>query len=132
MTFNKFLKYLISLFFLSILFHVITHKNNLVFTNYDNKKSCFFPFLCMFFTSHLKRYINRYEKATFFALKTSHTNNLRVTSLAGNSYPYYQDKKEKDFSLCSNPLKKHKRPHFLMWSFILQLKHPLVQQTKIG
>ncbi|MEE5955113.1 ATP-binding cassette domain-containing protein [Streptococcus pneumoniae] len=44
----------------------------------------------MFFTSHLKRYINRYEKATFFALKTSHTNNLRVTSLAGNSYPYYQ------------------------------------------
>nr|ACC59268.1 unknown [Streptococcus pneumoniae]ADX31260.1 unknown [Streptococcus pneumoniae] len=89
MTFNKFLKYLISLFFLSILFHVITHKNNLVFTNYDNKKSCFFPFLCMFFTSHLKRYINRYEKATFFALKTSHTNNLRVTSLAGNSYPYY-------------------------------------------
>lgn len=50
----------------------------------------------------------------------------------GNSYPYYQDKKEKDFSLRSNPLKKHKRPHFLMWSFILQLKHPLVQQTKIG
>lgn len=49
-----------------------------------------------------------------------------------NSYPYYQDKKEKDFSLRSNPLKKHKRPHFLMWSFILQLKHPLVQQTKIG
>ncbi|VKC81528.1 Uncharacterised protein [Streptococcus pneumoniae] len=46
----------------------------------------------MFFTSHLKRYINRYEKATFFALKTSHTNNLRVTSLAGNSYPYYQAK----------------------------------------
>ncbi|HGK9937340.1 TPA: ATP-binding cassette domain-containing protein [Streptococcus pneumoniae] len=44
----------------------------------------------MFFTSHLKRYINRYEKATFFALKTSHTNNLGVTSLAGNSYPYYQ------------------------------------------
>ncbi|MCA6683938.1 hypothetical protein LF861_14350, partial [Enterococcus faecium] len=43
-----------------------------------------------------------------------------------------QDKKEKDFSLRSNPLKKHKRPHFLMWSFILQLKHPLVQQTKIG
>ena len=72
----------------------------------------------MFFTSHLKRYINRYEKATFFALKTSHTNNLRVTSLAGNSYPYYQDKKEKDFSLRSNPLKKHKRPHFLMWSFV--------------
>lgn len=35
-------------------------------------------------------------------------------------------------SLRSNPLKKHKRPHFLMWSFILQLKHPLVQQTKIG
>uniref|UniRef100_UPI0015D82C55 alpha amylase N-terminal ig-like domain-containing protein n=1 Tax=Streptococcus pneumoniae TaxID=1313 RepID=UPI0015D82C55 len=48
----------------------------------------------MFFTSHLKRYINRYEKATFFALKTSHTNNLRVTSLAGNSYPYYQDTKK--------------------------------------
>lgn len=45
---------------------------------------------------------------------------------------FNQDKKEKDFSLRSNPLKKHKRPHFLMWSFILQLKHPLVQQTKIG
>ena len=52
-----------------------------------------------------------------------------VTVYPGNSYPYYQDKKEKDFSLRSNPLKKHKRPHFLMWSFILQLKHPLVQQT---
>ncbi|WP_250621579.1 MULTISPECIES: hypothetical protein [Bacillus] len=56
----------------------------------------------------------------------------RGASRVGNSYPYYQDKKEKDFSLRSNPLKKHKRPHFLMWSFILQLKHPLVQQTKIG
>ncbi|OYP79950.1 hypothetical protein BRX24_10090 [Staphylococcus aureus] len=48
----------------------------------------------MFFTSHLKRYINRYEKATFFVVKPSHINNLRVTSLAGNSYPYYQDKKK--------------------------------------
>src|SRR5699024_9209384 len=94
MTFNKFLKYLISLFFLSILFHVITHKNNLVFTNYDNKKSCFFPFLCMFFTIHLKRYINRYGKATFFVLKTSHINNLRVTSYTANSCPYNQDKKK--------------------------------------
>nr|AGK82338.1 cop protein [Staphylococcus aureus] len=48
MTFNKFLKYLISLFFLSILFHVITHKNNLVFTNYDNKKVAFSPFYVCF------------------------------------------------------------------------------------
>ncbi len=31
----------------------------------------------MFFTRHLKRYINRYEKATFFVLKTSHINNSR-------------------------------------------------------
>lgn len=55
------------------------------------------------------------------------TNFLDTAQLHAN-----QDKKEKDFSLRSNPLKKHKRPHFLMWSFILQLKHPLVQQTKIG
>src|SRR5699024_12015617 len=93
MTFNKFLKYLISLFFLSILFHVITHKNNLVFTNYDNKKSCFFPFLCMFLIRHLKRYINRYEKATFFGFLAIYTNALRETILNRNSYPYYQDKK---------------------------------------
>ncbi|RMC23542.1 protein cop [Staphylococcus aureus] len=61
----------------------------------------------MFFTSHLKRYINRYEKATFFALKTSHTNNLRVTSLAGNSYPYYQDKKKLVFNSFQKPFKNH-------------------------
>ncbi|OOC99289.1 protein cop, partial [Staphylococcus saprophyticus subsp. saprophyticus ATCC 15305 = NCTC 7292] len=48
----------------------------------------------MFFTSHLKRYINRYGKATFFVFESSHINTLRVTSLAGNSYPYYQDKKK--------------------------------------
>ncbi|PTG11475.1 hypothetical protein BU653_11000 [Staphylococcus chromogenes] len=57
----------------------------------------------MFFTRHLKRYINRYEKATFFVLKTSHINNLRVTSLAGNSYPYYQDKKKLVLQLVSKP-----------------------------
>ena len=59
-----------------------------------------------------------------------------VLALGAGAFVIYQqanqDKKEKDFSLRSNPLKKHKRPHFLMWSFILPLKHPLVQQTKIG
>lgn len=79
----------------------------------------------MFFTSHLKRYINRYEKATFFALKTSHTNNLRVTSLAGNSYPYYQDKKEKDFSLRSNPLKKTQKTTFFNVVFYSSTKAPI-------
>ncbi len=37
------------------------------------------------------------RKATFFVFEASHINTLRVTSLAGNSYPYYQDKKEKHF-----------------------------------
>ncbi|HEI8344001.1 TPA: hypothetical protein SLA86_002588 [Staphylococcus aureus] len=31
------------------------------------------------------------EKATFFVLKTSHINGIRVTITACNSYPYYQD-----------------------------------------
>lgn len=34
------------------------------------------------------------EKATFFVLEASHINGIRVTIPAGNSYPYYQDKKE--------------------------------------
>lgn len=34
------------------------------------------------------------KKATFFVLETSHINEIRVTILAGNSYPYYQDKKK--------------------------------------
>lgn len=34
------------------------------------------------------------KKATFFVFEASHINTLRVTSLAGNSYPYYQDKKK--------------------------------------
>lgn len=34
------------------------------------------------------------RKATFFVFEASHINTLRVTSLAGNSYPYYQDKKK--------------------------------------
>ncbi|TES31372.1 hypothetical protein E1M99_10740 [Staphylococcus epidermidis] len=34
------------------------------------------------------------EKATFFVLKTSHINGIRVTITACNSYPYYQDKKK--------------------------------------
>ena len=37
------------------------------------------------------------KNATFFVLQTIYTNTLRVASLAGNSYPYYQDKKEKHF-----------------------------------
>mgnify|MGYP001248668489 CR=1 FL=1 len=44
------------------------------------------------------------KKATFFGSKTRHINALRVTSLAGNSYPYYQDKKK----LVSLVLKKQK------------------------
>ncbi len=37
------------------------------------------------------------KKATFFVFKTKHINALRVTIQNRNSYPYYQDKKEKHF-----------------------------------
>ncbi len=40
------------------------------------------------------------RKATFFVFEASHINTLRVTSLAGNSYPYYQDKKKPFNYLC--------------------------------
>ncbi len=38
------------------------------------------------------------KKATFFVLETSYSKALRVTILAGNSYPYYQDKKKLVFN----------------------------------
>ncbi len=43
------------------------------------------------------------EKATFFVLKTSHINGIRVTITACNSYPYYQDKKKLVFNLFQIP-----------------------------
>ncbi|PTK44893.1 protein cop [Staphylococcus saprophyticus] len=74
----------------------------------------------MFFTSHLKRYINRYGKATFFVFEASHINTLRVTSLAGNSYPYYQDKK-KLVSLVSKTLLifREKFSYFIVFNKII-------------
>jgi hypothetical protein len=38
------------------------------------------------------------EKATFFVLKSRNASGLRGFSLAGNSYPYYQDKKKLVFN----------------------------------
>ena len=38
------------------------------------------------------------EKATFFVLQTSYTNELKGLYIAGNSYPYYQDKKKLVFN----------------------------------
>ena len=43
------------------------------------------------------------EKATFFVFEASHINNLRVARLAGNSYPYYQDKKKLVFNSFLKP-----------------------------
>ncbi len=37
------------------------------------------------------------KKATFFVLQPRYTNALKVTIPNRNSYPYYQDKKEKHF-----------------------------------
>ena len=43
------------------------------------------------------------EKATFFVLQTSYTNELKGLYIAGNSYPYYQDKKKLVFNSFQNP-----------------------------
>ncbi|WP_160313179.1 hypothetical protein [Staphylococcus epidermidis] len=45
------------------------------------------------------------EKATFFVLESRNASGLRGLSLAGNSYPYYQEKK-KLVSLVSKNLQK--------------------------
>lgn len=42
------------------------------------------------------------EKATFFVLQTSYTNELKGLYIAGNSYPYYQDKKKLVFTRFKN------------------------------
>ena len=108
MTFNKIFKYLISLLFLSILFHTIIHKNNLVFSKTMHKKVAFFSFSIFFvWIRHLKRYNSMLEKATFFVLQTSYTNELKGLYIAGNSYPYYQDKKKLVFNSFQKPFKNH-------------------------
>ena len=43
------------------------------------------------------------EKATFFVLDTRYTNASRVTIIACNSYPYYQDKKKLVFNSFLKP-----------------------------
>ncbi|MCM3296520.1 hypothetical protein M3594_11810, partial [Staphylococcus capitis] len=53
-----------------------------------------FSFLFFVWISHLKRYNSMLEKATFFVLESRNASGLRGLSLAGNSYPYYQDKKK--------------------------------------
>lgn len=47
------------------------------------------------------------EKATFFVPEASHINGIRVTIPAGNSYPYYQDKKKLVFNSFQKPFKNH-------------------------
>ena len=47
------------------------------------------------------------EKATFFVLQTSYTNELKGLYIAGNSYPYYQDKKKLVFNSFQKPFKNH-------------------------
>ncbi|MDH8979508.1 hypothetical protein PYK06_12070, partial [Staphylococcus epidermidis] len=56
---------------------------------------------------HLKRYNSMLEKATFFVLQTSYTNELKGLYIAGNSYPYYQDKKKLVFNSFQKPFKNH-------------------------
>ncbi|HFR3513661.1 TPA: hypothetical protein ACHVAU_002061, partial [Streptococcus suis] len=48
-------------------------------------------------------YNNRYEKATFFVFESRNASGLRGLSLAGNSYPYYQDKKKLVFNSFLKP-----------------------------
>nr|ADY16741.1 putative cop protein [Staphylococcus simulans bv. staphylolyticus] len=87
MSLNKFLKHLISLFFLSILIHDISHKTTLFFYKTMPIKSCFFSFPVKFLIRHLKLYYTRYEKATFFVFKHSNTKGSKVFNAACNSYP---------------------------------------------
>jgi len=73
-----------------------------------HKKVAFFSFSIFFvWIRHLKRYNSMLEKATFFVLQTSYTNELKGLYIAGNSYPYYQDKKKLVFNSFQKPFKNH-------------------------
>ena len=48
------------------------------------------------------------EKATFFVLESRNASGLRGLSLAGNSYPYYQDKKKLVSLVSKKPKKSHR------------------------
>ena len=85
---------------------MIYHTKQPCFLQNNAYKKLLFLLPVKFFSSQLKPYYTRYEKATFFVLETSHINELRVTILAGNSYPYYQEKKKLVFTRFQNRKKQ--------------------------